>query len=85
MDDGLNHTNNNWLFEIPTERKTGWASFWEHMGQLYIAQGMLSTPHTVIKYWPLVWWEKPSVSGCSLKGIRDIQPISPQELSGTTK
>lgn len=37
------------------------------------------------KYWPLVWWEKPSVSGCSLKGIRDIQPISPQELSGTTK
>lgn len=35
------------------------------------------------KHWPLVWWEKPSVSGCSLKGIRDIQPTSPQELSGT--
>lgn len=37
MSDGLNHPNNNWLFEIPTEMKTGWASFWEHSGQPYIA------------------------------------------------
>lgn len=86
-----------WVMASTTQIITGCLKYqlkWKQVGQasesawanytLLRACWAHCTP-SLSKHWPSVWWEKPSVPGCSLKGIRDIQPISPHKLSGTTK